>query len=329
MFAKLLHPAVTRSLFHCNLTSRNGTKAPFQHSASILPRASLRFHADFHQEKHFSPSVVPNPEGSTIKKTGKIGLCLLLGGALLTSIGLSSVDASEHPESTAPSDDFTKISCSIAERICPLVEHYRAGHTTTRPVIAIAGCSGVGKSYFANRLLADLRQMGINAKILHFDDFMDSKPVEGAREDINPYYDYRSAHDFFKKIADGEQVIEKLTWDLTGRKPVKVKEAYDLRGVELLICEGEFTLCDEKTYDFVKFSNVRIALDAKNKDIIDWDWMRARDLETNDFAEFTVLRTASLSKYRTLSEPLTKQYADFLVTKEKNHRYFLIPKTNS
>jgi hypothetical protein len=171
--------------------------------------------------------------------------------------------------------------------------------------------------------------MGINAKILRFDDFIDTEPFEGAKEEIHPHFDYRSAHSFLKKIADGQQIIEKLTWDSASSKPVKVKENYDLRGVELLIFEGEFTLCDENTYDFAKLSNVRIAIDAEDKDIIDWDWKRARALETTVFAEFTELRTKSLSKYRRLLQPLIKQYADFLVTKEQDHHYLLKCLTDS
>lgn len=153
--------------------------------------------------------------------------------------------------------------------------------------------------------------------ILHFDDFLDPEPFEDAKEDIHPHFDYRSAHIFLKKIADGEQIIEKLTWDLTGPKPVKVKENYDLRSIELLIFEGEFTLCDETTYDFVKLSNVRIAIDAADKDIIDWDWRRARDLETTVFAEFAESRTKFLSKYRRLLEPLIKTIHRFSCDKKR------------
>jgi uridine kinase len=250
---------------------------------------------------------------------------LHIWGEQMATITTSTVEAASvrHLEAVTHSDGFAKIVSPIAERIIPFVEHYRSGHTVTRPVIAIAGCSGVGKSHFANQLLTNLQKIGINAKILRFDDFIDPEPFEGAKEDIHPHFDYRSAHTFFKKIADGEQIIEKLTWDLTGPKPVKVKENYDLRSVELLIFEGEFTLCDETTYDFVKLSNVRIAIDAEDKDIINWDWRRARDLETTVFAEFAESRAKSLSKYRRLLEPLIKQYADFLVTKEEDHHYIL------
>lgn len=303
-----------------------GTRVGLSRSSTLaFPRTSFRSHTHFNDHRRCFSKLVPNPRDSTLKKTEGIGLYLLLGGVLLASVGLYAEKAriTQQPPATASSDDFAKISVPITERILPLVEHYRTGRMIIRPVVAIAGCSGVGKSHFAHQLLVDLQKKGINAKILHFDDFIDPGPFEGAREDIHPNFDHRTAHAFLKKVADDEPIIEKLTWDLTGPKPVKVKENYDLRSVELLIFEGEFTLCDETTYDFVNLSNVRIAVDAADKDIINWDWKRARDLETSDFAAFAELRTKSLSKYRRLAEPLIKQYADFILTKEKNHRYHL------
>lgn len=242
--------------------------------------------------------------------------------AVITAL-IAAAMSIRHLKSVNDSDDFSKIASPIVEKITPFLEHYRAGRTTSRPVIAIAGCTGVGKSYCANQLLTNLDKKGIRAKILHFDDFIDLEPFEGAKEDIHPNFNHLHAHTFLKKIADGEKLIEKPTWDLTGSKPVKVKETYDLRGVELLIFEGEFTLCDEHTYDFVKLSNVRVAIDAEDKDIINWDWKRARDLETTVFAKFAESRINWLSKYRKLIEPLIKQHAHFLVTKEPNHHYLL------
>lgn len=322
---KPVNSLLSRPLFSSFLPMR-GTRVGLSRSSTLaFPRTSFRSHTHFNDHRRCFSKLVPNPRDSTLKKTEGIGLYLLLGGVLLASVGLYAEKAriTQQPPATASSDDFAKISVPITERILPLVEHYRTGRMIIRPVVAIAGCSGVGKSHFAHQLLVDLQKKGINAKILHFDDFIDPGPFEGAREDIHPNFDHRTAHAFLKKVADDEPIIEKLTWDLTGPKPVKVKENYDLRSVELLIFEGEFTLCDETTYDFVNLSNVRIAVDAADKDIINWDWKRARDLETSDFAAFAELRTKSLSKYRRLAEPLIKQYADFILTKEKNHRYHL------
>ena len=149
-------------------------------------------------------------------------------------------------------------------------------------------------------------------------------------ENIHPRFDHLRAHEFLNKIWDGEEIIEKPAWnqvDQTGSEPFKIKETYDLKDIELLIFEGEFTLCDEETYNFVKFSNVRVAVDAEDADLIRWDWERGRwwNRKIESYEDFAKLRMPSLSKYRTLLKPLIEKYADFTVKKDNNHLYLLTP----
>lgn len=225
----------------------------------------------------------------------------------------------EVPSST---DEFEKTAPPIIERITPLLDLYRSKGTTIRPVIAIAGCSGVGKSYFSRQLLSALQKRGVQAKLLQFDDFLDPEPFEGALEEIHPHFDFLRAHAFLTKLLDGEELIEKPAWRITseGRKTT---EMYDLRGIELLIFEGEFTLCDATTYDLAKFSDVRVVLDADDEDIIRWDWERSRHVKQQSFEEFSESKRQALSLYRQVLEPLIEPYADFVVRKESSHRYVL------
>lgn len=221
---------------------------------------------------------------------------------------------------------FAEVATPIIDEIVPLVEHYRRGLIITRPVIAIAGCSGVGKSYFANLLLENLQEKRISAKIVHFDHFLDLNPPKDALKDIHPQFDYLRAHQFIKSVWDGELIVEKPAWNLgdqEGPEPFKITEIFDLRGVELLIFEGEFTLCDEKTYDFLRFSDVRVAVDADDIDLIRWDWERDRWWNRNisSIEDFIVLRKPSLLKYRELLNPLVEKYANFVVKKSGNHCY--------
>jgi len=69
------------------------TKRPptiyFQHAISNLFKKPLRPHTTFnHNRRYFSQSIVPTPRSNTMKKAEKIGLYLLISGALLTSVGL-------------------------------------------------------------------------------------------------------------------------------------------------------------------------------------------------------------------------------------------------
>lgn len=253
---------------------------------------------------------------------------LMYGGQMPVTISpYSEIRSTLAIDTTASTDGFKEISTPIIERIMPLVELYRSKHITVRPVIALTGCSGVGKSHFSDQLLGLLTEKGVKAKILRFDDFNDPEPFDGAIEHIHPHFDGHRAYAFLQKMIEGEELIEKPTWSNNGPKHYKVNETYDLRDVELLIFEGEFTLCDSQTYDFLKFSHLRIILEADEDDIILWDWERARSRETDVLTEFIELRKKSLARYRELLETL-KPYADFIIKKEHSHRYVLAGSTS-
>ncbi len=212
----------------------------------------------------------------------------------------------------------------VIQLVMPLVNDYRMNSSLKIPVISIAVCSGVGKSYFSQRLLEECEARGIQAKILKFDDFLDPEPFDGAIDEIHPHFDYNKLHAFLRRLINKEQTIEKPTWDHTQQKPSKITTYFNLDGVELLIFEGEFTLCDEKTYkdpeayNFIQYSNVKVIIDANDEDIIEWDWQRARDIEAGSREEFNEERKQSLTKYRKTLNPL-KEKADFIFFKDTSH----------
>ena len=65
----------------------------------------------------------------------------------------------------------------ILEQAKILVEKYREDKNQPKPIIAIAGCSAVGKSFFTRRLAKLLQEERIKVKILKADDFL-TKPLE-------------------------------------------------------------------------------------------------------------------------------------------------------
>jgi len=210
----------------------------------------------------------------------------------------------------------------ISKKVIPLIEQYRAGDRQQRPVIAIAGCAGVGKTSFSNHLLDYFEKNGVKAKVLRLDDFMDPNPTDEVIAEIHKCFEWKRLHRFLNKMLEGESVVEKPAWDFSGDKPFKVTENYSLEDVELLIFEGEFSFCDERTYDLLKYTDVRIILDAKDKDIILWYWERGLHLETTDFDEFTKSMTEFLSKYRKFLKDMYP-YADFKFMKNSNHNFIL------
>ena len=64
----------------------------------------------------------------------------------------------------------------LATRIRSLIPIARTSKGV--PIVAIAGCSAVGKSYFSYKLCDVLKKVDINATVLHLDDFMQPGGVE-------------------------------------------------------------------------------------------------------------------------------------------------------
>lgn len=73
----------------------------FTHSFARTP---VKLHTNFNSHQRcFSQSIFPNPKGDTMKKAGKIGLFLLLGGAVLTSFTLyANENKTPSPNSSIP-----------------------------------------------------------------------------------------------------------------------------------------------------------------------------------------------------------------------------------
>lgn len=217
-------------------------------------------------------------------------------------------------------ESFAVVGKPIVERARLLVEAYRRDANQPRPIMAIAGCSGVGKTHFSQQFAALLSQQGIYAVVVHFDDFIELETFEGALS-IHPRFNFFKAQSFLQKISRGEERIEKPIWDSGGPKPAKISELFDLRGVELVIIEGEFTLCDHTTFDLLRYSSLRLLLDADDKDIVQWTWKRNRYIEIPSFPEFEIEKMNSLKKYREDIEPIRK-YADFILMQDSQHGYY-------
>ena len=67
---------------------------------------------------------------------------------------------------------------------------------------------------------------------------------------------------------------------------IKFEETLSLAGIDLLIIEGEYTLCDSTTYDFLKYSTLRIFMHTRAEDMIEWTWQRGRAIQEQTKQEF-------------------------------------------
>jgi hypothetical protein len=156
---------------------------------------------------------------------------------------------------------------------------------------------------------------------VHLDDFMEPIPVKNAL--FHPHLDYGKAHAVIKEILNGATSIVSPAWDLSGPVFSKTTKTLDLKDVDLIVFEGEFTLCDSDSYDFLQYSSLRILMDANNEDLIDWNWQRNRGIKEKTKEEFARNVLEGLIKYRVYAAP-TFKYAQHLICQNKNHEYVLM-----
>lgn len=198
----------------------------------------------------------------------------------------------------------------------------------TAPIcIAITGCSGVGKTTFTQKLAKFFEKEGIKTSILKFDDFLD--PNHNDKINFHKRFIYQDAHDTMQKILKGEKVITKPTWNPHGQ-PRKIKENYSINGVDLIICEGEFTFCKNKPYDFKPYMSLGIFVDADDENIIEWDWIRGKVQKERRIPErtkgrFARKRRPELKRYRKYIESVRID-ADYVVMKDNDHSYVVYKK---
>ncbi|MFZ5954468.1 MAG: uridine kinase family protein [Candidatus Dependentiae bacterium] len=225
---------------------------------------------------------------------------------------ISSIKASE--------DNFEIICTPLLEQAKKLAQQHADNPTSSKPIIAIAGCSAVGKSYFTRKLSKLLRQQGVKVKILKADDFLQPTPVENPL--IHKNFDHIKLHDTLSKIISGEEHIEKPIWDHAEKVSTKDTEVACFHNVNLILFEGIYCLCDSTSYDFLKYSSIRVFLDADDTDIIEWNWKR--ELRTPEKArtreKFDEDIKWDMEDYHKTIAP-TKQYADFVIFKKNDHSY--------
>ena len=105
------------------IPTKRTTTIYFQHAISNLFKTSLRSHTDFNPIRRcFSQSTERVHQGNTMKKAEKIGLCLLISGALLTSVGLYAHGnqpcfvKSSKPMIFSPVEDVQRVEQCIEQR---------------------------------------------------------------------------------------------------------------------------------------------------------------------------------------------------------------------
>ncbi len=212
--------------------------------------------------------------------------------------------------------------CSLIQRACQVAA--KKDEAGAPNFIAIAGGSAVGKSYFADRMVRLLKKENVNAAVLHGDDFLDPDHNDPAH--FHPHLNHALMHSVIQRIKGGQPVVTKPVWNPKElQPPLKGVEDFSVAEAEVVIFEGEFTMCRDKPYNFKQYSSFGVFVTADNQDIAEWNWERQRDVlegETKD--QFIARVVPSLERYdRYTMDALDK--AEYTVIKGKDHRYTICP----
>lgn len=220
----------------------------------------------------------------------------------------------------------------FSENLSPVINHlinkskcHKQDPSRPIPIVAIAGCGGVGKTYFANLIMQRLKKEGVQCAILPFDDFLLS-PEErrklGTQWDLN-HIRCDKLHDVFSQILSKEKWIKKPTYN-----PLKKEvgsEIWDLQGCDLILFEGLYALCTHPPVNFFAYCDSGIFLEADEADIFTWKWNRELQKDSpRSPQQFAKHMEAYLSDFST-TIAYSRSNATFIIQKDSKHQYSLIP----
>ena len=217
-------------------------------------------------------------------------------------------------------NSFDTVIPPILNRAKQLAHNHALNPKKPKPIIAIAGCSGVGKTYFTKELARLLKKEKIRVAIFKEDDFNQPTIVKNAL--IHKHFDHYRLHNVIRQILDGTEHVIKPIWDSYGSTRIKEDVVACFWNIDLILFEGTYTLCDSKNYDFLKYSSLRIFIEATDENILTWNWEREMEhpLKARTREKFDNDAKWDMDDYHQTILP-TKKYADFIINLDENHSY--------
>ncbi len=184
-----------------------------------------------------------------------------------------------------------------------------------KPVIAIDGLDGSGKSTFARHLIATLADAGETAVLFRVDDFRQpvawTTPEREADLYYDTYYDLAACESCLRSFVAGEDEVAIPIYDIVAEKVTGTRRV-DLRSATTAIVEGVFPLRIPQAA-----AGILIYLDASEAVIR--ERILARDLQKSRTAEEIARRIDRRyvpSQHRYLREHRPRDRADIVIDNE-------------
>lgn len=154
-----------------------------------------------------------------------------------------------------------------------LAQKHKNNPDSPIPVISIAGCFAVGKSYLTTELAAILNKHGYKTAIMREDDFLEFKPVADACP-AHPYLNVNAIKTVLTAINMGKLEINQPFMKLCNHGYKIKRENVSYKDIDLLLFEGVYSLCDARSFDLKKYSAFGIFMETSDENIYQWDWER-------------------------------------------------------
>lgn len=201
---------------------------------------------------------------------------------------------------------FTLSIESILSQAQQLAFEHVQDRSKAIPIIAIAGCSAVGKSHFASIIAHELRARGTNIFVLHQDDFLNEDRIFAGYK-IHPNLDHDALNTFLLQNSKGIKKIHTPCMIKKGRLKNKI---LNFEHIDLIIFEGIYALTGPETYNFAQYATLGIFLDASTSNIVKWH--AERNKKRPFFKRF------SASDIRQHATCLLYEYTQFIAPSKKN-----------
>lgn len=199
------------------------------------------------------------------------------------------------------------------------------------PIIAIGGCSGVGKTHLTDVLQERLREAGTKVTVLRLDDFIlprgQLKDIDKIpHPNVHPNFDGKQAQRVLSEIKSDTKSIRQPMWDRTKDEHVTVEVTVCYEHVDVILMEGVYAL-EKNVYGLSNFSDLRVFIDAPIQVIYEWMCHReAQKKQPRPKELFDKDIAWDLEDYQKVIAP-SKAEAHVIVTKDSSHKLTLQAKS--